>query len=56
MTEWIRYSIGAESGFGVLDGDCVISYTGQMFGEHKPDGQRFSLPDVTLDPYECASP
>ena len=53
MTEWIRYSIGAESGFGVLDGDSVISYTGQMFGEHKPDGQRFSLPDVTL---ECPLP
>ena len=53
MTEWIRFSRGQHFGFGIVDGEDVISHRGNMFDLHEPDGEVFSLRDVTL---ECSLP
>ena len=53
MTEWIRYSRDNQLGFGVIENEQVVSYKGDMFDLHEPDGEVFSLCDVTL---ECPVP
>tara|TARA_B100000029_G_scaffold483232_1_gene534218 strand:- start:202 stop:957 length:756 start_codon:yes stop_codon:yes gene_type:complete len=40
--------MGIDSGFGMLEGDTVISCSGDMFCDHEPDGKRFSLSEVAL--------
>ena len=53
MTEWIRFSRDNQLGFGVIEDEQVVSYKGDMFDLHEPDGEVFSLCDVTL---ECPVP
>ena len=53
MTEWIRFSRDNQPGFGVIENEQVASYKGDMFDVHEPDGEVFSLCDVTL---ECPLP
>ena len=53
MTEWIRFSRDDQFGFGVIEDEQVVSYEGDMFDLHEPDGEVFSLCDVTL---ECPVP
>ena len=49
MAEWIRFSRGSQSGFGVIRDKEVISFSGDMFGKHEPDGEVFQLQDVNLE-------
>ena len=53
MTEWIRFSRNNQFGFGVVEDEQVVSYKGDMLHTHEPDGEVFSLCDVTL---ECPVP
>jgi len=53
MTEWIRFSRDNQFGFGVIEGGQVVSYKGDMFDAHEPDGEVISLSDVML---ECPVP
>ena len=53
MTEWIRFSRDNQLGFGVIEGEQVVSYKGDMFDSHEPDGEVIPLSDVML---ECPVP
>ena len=53
MTEWIRFSRDNQFGFGVIENKQVVSYKGDMFDAHEPDGEVISLSDVML---ECPVP
>ena len=53
MTEWIRFSRDNQFGFGVIEDEQVVSYKGDMFHAHEPDGEVISLYDLTL---ECPLP
>ena len=50
MVDWMRFSRGNDEGFGVIEGNEVLSYAGDMFDAHEPDGQVFALSDVK---HEC---
>ena len=53
MAEWIRFSRDNQFGFGVIEDEQVVSYKGDMFHAHEPDGEVISLYDLTL---ECPVP
>ena len=38
--KWLRFSHDGKTGFGTLDGDGVLVYTGDMFGTCAPTGDR----------------
>ena len=49
MTEWIRFSRGNQIDFGIVEGEDVVSHSGNMFGVNEPNGDVFSLTDITLE-------
>lgn len=48
--KWLRYAHAGQTGFGVLDGQQVIVYRGELFGENAPTGERLALADVQMLP------
>src|SRR5665213_2612396 len=49
MTLWVRFKAAdARIGFGVLEGDQILEYDGDMFGEHTPSGKSHSHAAVRL--------
>ena len=49
MAEWVRFSRNSRSGFGILNHEEVVSYSGDMFDNHEPDGDIYELGDITLE-------
>jgi 2-keto-4-pentenoate hydratase/2-oxohepta-3-ene-1,7-dioic acid hydratase in catechol pathway len=41
--KWLRFRVGGKEGFGVLAGDTVQAYTGDMFGSSQPSGEEFAV-------------
>lgn len=49
MANWVRFSLSSGSqGFGQLDGNTVIGFEGELFGENRPSGHTYPLDSVTL--------
>jgi len=48
--KYVRYSLGAETHFGILDGETIRALEGEMFGTHRPTGESVPLADVRLLP------
>jgi 2-keto-4-pentenoate hydratase/2-oxohepta-3-ene-1,7-dioic acid hydratase in catechol pathway len=44
---WIRYEAHGQAGFGLLEGDRVAVFQGDLFGAPEPTGQSILLADVT---------
>ena len=47
-THWIRFQQQARTGFGILLGDTVHEYHGDMFGDCSPTGQQYPLAGLKL--------
>jgi 2-keto-4-pentenoate hydratase/2-oxohepta-3-ene-1,7-dioic acid hydratase in catechol pathway len=48
--KYVRYTHGAETHFGILDGETIRELEGDMFGTHRPTGALVPLADVRLLP------
>ena len=48
MNAWIRFKHAGETGFGLLDGDRVHEYVGDMFAACEPSGRILALQDLVL--------
>lgn len=48
MPNWIRFSQGAQEGFGTLEGDFVVVHEGCMFRDAKRTATLLPLSEVTL--------
>jgi 2-keto-4-pentenoate hydratase/2-oxohepta-3-ene-1,7-dioic acid hydratase in catechol pathway len=48
IQKWARFTFDKKSEFGLLDGDEIIVYHGDMFGEKHATGKRVSLSEVQL--------
>ncbi|MFZ9429511.1 MAG: fumarylacetoacetate hydrolase family protein [Burkholderiaceae bacterium] len=46
--KWLRYAHDGQVGFGVLDGDRVFGYTGELFGDKAPSGLSWDVSAVHL--------
>lgn len=44
--KWLRFRHGGQEGFGTLDGDRVVVYRGELFGDHAPTGDRVAIADI----------
>ncbi len=45
---WVRFMHTGVAGFGLLDGDQVLEYTGSMFGDPAASGRALALADLKL--------
>lgn len=48
--KWLRYARDGQIGFGVLDGERVLAYRGELFGDKTPSGEVLDLGAVQLLP------
>lgn len=48
MPRWVRFTRNGESGFGVLNGDRISTYQGDMFADPTTTGATVQLNDVTV--------
>jgi 2-keto-4-pentenoate hydratase/2-oxohepta-3-ene-1,7-dioic acid hydratase in catechol pathway len=48
VTKYIRYRAGSSTGYGVLDGETVRPFSGDLFGSRTPTGVAVQLSDVAL--------
>ena len=48
MQTWVRYESGGKTGFGTLDGETISVYSGDMFSNPTPTGDKVSLAQVKL--------
>jgi 2-keto-4-pentenoate hydratase/2-oxohepta-3-ene-1,7-dioic acid hydratase in catechol pathway len=48
--KWLRYRLGEDVHYGVLDDGGIHQVRGTPFGPHEPDGKRHALADVKLLP------
>jgi len=49
MTHWVRFRSAAGSvGFGLLEGETIAEYSGDLFGAPRPTGFKLAFPAVTL--------
>ncbi|MBQ0959793.1 fumarylacetoacetate hydrolase family protein [Ideonella sp. 4Y11] len=44
--KWMRARLNGQELFGTLDGDALLVFEGELFGEHRPTGQRLPLTDL----------
>lgn len=49
MAQWLRFQHQGKNGFGQLQGDQVLVYSGNLFQNPTPTGETLKLADVTLD-------
>ncbi|MCW1966442.1 DUF2437 domain-containing protein, partial [Polynucleobacter sp.] len=49
MAQWLRFQHQGKSGFGQLQGDQVLVYSGDLFQNPTPTGATLPLADVTID-------
>jgi 2-keto-4-pentenoate hydratase/2-oxohepta-3-ene-1,7-dioic acid hydratase in catechol pathway len=49
MAQWIAYTHEGKPGFGQVEGDKVIAYEGEMFGNAHRTGAEIALADVSID-------
>ena len=50
MKTWVRFEQGGKQGFGTLDGDTITVYSGDMFDNPSPTGEKVSRAQVKLLP------
>ncbi len=48
MKSWVRYEQAGQIGFGLMQGDTIAAYTGNMFDKPTPTGQSVKRSDVKL--------
>lgn len=48
MSLWLRYERGGRKGFGVLQGETIEVYEGDMFESPRATGERLALSEVNL--------
>ena len=48
MTRYVRYRLGADDRYGILDGETVREIEGDLFGRHKETGVSRRLSEVKL--------
>jgi len=46
---WLRFARAGENGFGRLEGETIVAFSGDMFdGSARPTGDTFAAADVRL--------
>jgi 2-keto-4-pentenoate hydratase/2-oxohepta-3-ene-1,7-dioic acid hydratase in catechol pathway len=48
VTRYVRYQVGEQVAFGVLDGETIREIAGDLFGDHQPTGRTVRRQDVRL--------
>ena len=48
MQTWVRYEQGGKTGFGTLDGETISVYSGDMFNNPTPTGEKVQRAQVKL--------
>ena len=48
MTKYVRYRLGTDARYGILDGEAVRELRGDLFGEHTEGGAGHKLSEVKL--------
>ncbi|MCM1511632.1 MAG: fumarylacetoacetate hydrolase family protein [Oxalobacter formigenes] len=48
MKSWVRYEQGGQTGFGLMEGDNIAVYTGNMFDNPAPAGKTLKRAEVKL--------
>lgn len=48
MSHWLRFTHAAAEHFGMLDGDTIQVFDGDLFDAPRATGQRLSIADVRL--------
>ena len=49
MAQWLRFQHQGKSGLGLVQGEQIIVYSGDLFQDPKPTGETLKLADVTID-------
>jgi 2-keto-4-pentenoate hydratase/2-oxohepta-3-ene-1,7-dioic acid hydratase in catechol pathway len=49
MAQWIAYTHGGKPGFGLVEGDRVKVYAGELFAGPRSAGEEIALADVSID-------
>ncbi len=44
--KWLRFAHEGKTGFGILDGDAVVVYEGDLFGAATPTGERMGIGSI----------
>ena len=55
MTKYVRYSLGASTSYGILDGETIREMRGGLFGDRQETGATHALSSVKLL-YPCEAP
>src|SRR5712671_2037771 len=55
MTKYVRYSLGAFTSYGILEGETIREIRGGLFGDRQETGARHTLSSVKLL-YPCEAP
>jgi 2-keto-4-pentenoate hydratase/2-oxohepta-3-ene-1,7-dioic acid hydratase in catechol pathway len=55
MTKYVRYSLGASTSYGILEGETIREIRGELFGDHQENGAKHALSSVKLL-YPCQPP
>ena len=48
MTKYVRYSLGASTSYGILEGETIREIRGELFGDHQETGTKHALSGVKL--------
>ncbi|WP_406676304.1 fumarylacetoacetate hydrolase family protein [Neomoorella carbonis] len=48
VEKFVRFTTGKETFYGRLDGETIIAFEGDIFGEYRENGRRFNLKEVRL--------
>lgn len=49
MKHWARFRLAdRRAGFGLMMGESIAEYNGELFGEHRPTGSTWALSECTL--------
>ena len=48
ITKYVRYSLGGETSYGILDGETIRELSGDLFDLPQPTGKTVALKDVAL--------
>ena len=49
MAQWLRFQNQGKSGFGQLQGESIVVYSGDLFNQPRATGETVRLADITID-------
>src|SRR6202000_878623 len=49
IMRWLQFTTGGNTSWGIVEGDKVVTVSGDPFGEHKRTAQTHALKDVKIE-------